>query len=332
MTTSLVAGRCKMLTPQQHEALKKKLVDTFSGAAVEVLQVRDADELKALQSSADAKRAHLTDVAITMAAAAIAEQWAKDAATAAAGMGASYTELGTAAGITRQGARSRWPGLAELATAARRAGRPPAPKATQRDTGRTFNGGADTVEIEYEHTVTAWTVGDLRQALQPVPADMPLHAVTAEKAGGDIEGETQVVTSTFFSESGLKVDAGKQRFTLLLDFPSGTYNRHVPGLYGRATMGEPFTHEVQPITAAAVLAAMDGLPDDMPVDVWPADDPGSNTGETQVVYDAAIGLDWSPPARGEREGEWVTGNHFDLQLEYPSGRYLRWVDSHLHDQ
>ena len=187
------------------------------------------------------------------------------------------------------------------------------------------------MEIEFEHTVNAWTVGDLRQALQPVPADMPLFAVTAEKAGGDGEGETQVVTRTFFSESGLTADSEKKRFTLQLDFPSGTYNRRVPGPWGRDTTGEPFSHEVEPVTAAAVLAALDGLPDDMPVDVWPAQEPGSNDGDVQVVYDGAIGLDWSPPARGEREGEWVTGNHFDLQLEFPSGRYLRWVDRSLHE-
>lgn len=316
-----------MLTSEQREALKGKLVDALSDAAVEVLQVRDRSEVAALRRGADAKRAHLTDVAIAMAAASIAEQRAKDEATAAAQAGASYAELGAAAGFTRQAARSRWPGLAELAEAARRAGRPPAAGPTQRDTGRTFDGGAGSVEIEYEHTVTAWTVGDLRQALQPAPADMPLLAVTAEKAGGDIEGETQVVKGTHFSEPGWKADAGKKRFTLLLDFPSGTYNRRVPGPYGRDTTGEPFTHVVEPLTIAAVLAAMNGLPDDMPVVAWPADEPGSEDGDgDQVVYDGAIGLDWSPPARGEREGEWVIGNHFDLQLEYPSGKYLRWVD------
>lgn len=315
-----------MLTSEQHEALKVKLAGAFGDAAVEVLQVRDRNEVAALRQGTDAKRVHLADVAIAMAAAAIAEQWAKDEATAAAKLGASYTELGAAAGITRQGARSRWPGLAELAAAARRAGRPEAPQATQRDTGRTFDGGGGSVEIEYEHTVTAWTVGDLRTALQPAPADMPLVAVTAEKAGGDVEGETQVVTGTDFTESGWKAEAGKKRFTLLLDFPSGTYNRRVPGPYGRDTTGEPFTHEVEPLTIAAVLAAMDGLPDDMPVIVWPAEQPGSNEGDEQVVYDGAIGQDWSPRERGESEGEWVTGNHFDLQLEYPSGKYLRWVD------
>ncbi|GIJ63063.1 DUF6225 family protein [Virgisporangium aurantiacum] len=182
------------------------------------------------------------------------------------------------------------------------------------------------MEIEYEHTVAAWTVGDLRQALRPAPADMPLFAVTAQTAGGDVEGETQVVTETRLSESGWKAEADKKRFTLLLDSASGTYNRRVPGPYGRATTGEPFIHEAEPLTVAAVLAAMEGLPDDMPVVVWPAEDPGSNDGDDQVDFDGAIGLDWSPPTRGEREGEWVTGNHFDLQLEYPSGKYLRWID------
>jgi hypothetical protein len=81
-----------------------------------------------------------------------------------------------------------------------------------------------------------------------------------------------------------------------------------------------------------LLAALDGLPDDMPVAAWPAEDPGSNEGDDQVVYDGAIGMDWSPPTRGEREGEWVTGHHFDLQLEYPSGRYLRYTTRNLDDE
>lgn len=42
------------------------------------------------------------------------------AARTAADAGADYVEIGEAVGITKQGARRRWPGLAEIAKAARR--------------------------------------------------------------------------------------------------------------------------------------------------------------------------------------------------------------------
>jgi hypothetical protein len=47
------------------------------------------------------------------------EDWASVAARAAAKAGADYGDLGDAVGITRQGARRRWPGLADLTKAAR---------------------------------------------------------------------------------------------------------------------------------------------------------------------------------------------------------------------
>lgn len=43
----------------------------------------------------------------------------RDAAQDAAAAGADYGDLGEAASITRQGARRRWPGLAEVAKTAR---------------------------------------------------------------------------------------------------------------------------------------------------------------------------------------------------------------------
>ncbi|GAB1646855.1 DUF6225 family protein [Krasilnikovia sp. MM14-A1259] len=315
-----------MLTPEQHAALKIQLVDVFGAAAAQILQVRDRGDVAALRSGAEAKRAHLADVAAAMAAAAIAEDWAKTEAAAAAQLGASYTELGAAAGITRQGARSRWPGLAELAAAARRAGRPPAPESTQREVGRAPTGGRDEeVEIEFEHTVTAWTVGDLRTALLPPPADMPVWAITAEEPGGEVEGETQIVKGTFLSASPVVADEGKNRLVLLLDFPTGTYQRRIRGPFGRSSRGDEFQHEAEPITVAALLAALEDLAADMPVLAWLADEPGSDHGDQQIVFDGAIGVDWSPPVRGERDGEWVPGNHFDLQLEFATGRYSRYV-------
>ncbi len=48
---------------------------------------------------------------------------ARQAARTAAAAGADYADLGAAAAITRQGARKRWPGLAELTRAGRARGR-----------------------------------------------------------------------------------------------------------------------------------------------------------------------------------------------------------------
>jgi hypothetical protein len=51
---------------------------------------------------------------------------ARDIARLAAAAGADYGDLGDAVGMTRQGARRRWPGLADLTKAAReQAGDPP---------------------------------------------------------------------------------------------------------------------------------------------------------------------------------------------------------------
>jgi hypothetical protein len=47
------------------------------------------------------------------------DERARQVAHAAAAVGADYGELGDAVGMTRQGARRRWPGLAEMARAAR---------------------------------------------------------------------------------------------------------------------------------------------------------------------------------------------------------------------
>jgi hypothetical protein len=49
-----------------------------------------------------------------------AETQARDTARLAAQAGADYSDLGEACGLTRQGARRRWPDLAEVTKAARR--------------------------------------------------------------------------------------------------------------------------------------------------------------------------------------------------------------------
>lgn len=51
------------------------------------------------------------------------DDWSKLAARTAAAAGADYGDLGDAVGMTRQGARRRWPGLAGLAKTARADGK-----------------------------------------------------------------------------------------------------------------------------------------------------------------------------------------------------------------
>ena len=53
----------------------------------------------------------------------MADESARQIVRAAAAVGADYGDLGNAAGLTRQGARKLWAGLAELTRAAARSGR-----------------------------------------------------------------------------------------------------------------------------------------------------------------------------------------------------------------
>ncbi len=64
------------------------------------------------------RNAALAQIAVAELVAEEVARIAADAARRAATLGADYAEIGQAAGITRQGARRRWPGLAPLTTAA----------------------------------------------------------------------------------------------------------------------------------------------------------------------------------------------------------------------
>jgi hypothetical protein len=77
---------------------------------------RPADEVL---NSDEAKPASLATVAVAESAAVAVGSIIRSAAYWAADHGADYGELGAAAGITRQGARHRWLGLAEVTVAAR---------------------------------------------------------------------------------------------------------------------------------------------------------------------------------------------------------------------
>src|SRR6266545_3377493 len=65
------------------------------------------------------RNAALAHVAVAELVAKEVARIAADAARRAAELGADYAEIGQAAGITRQGARRRWPDLAQLTAAAR---------------------------------------------------------------------------------------------------------------------------------------------------------------------------------------------------------------------
>jgi hypothetical protein len=102
----------------------------------------------------------------------------------------------------------------------------------------------------FDHQVTAWTVGQLRAALDGLPDDMPVRVITAEEPGSDLAGDEQVVIS---AGPWADVDVG----------PAGSAGRIcIPGA-----------------TAADVRAKLD-------------------TGELQP-------------------------DHFEIDLEFPSGRYYR---------
>jgi hypothetical protein len=88
-------------------------------------------------------------------------------------------------------------------------------------------------EEKFEHKVDAWTVGQLRAALDGVSDDLPVVCWVAEEPGGkDICGD-QVVFDAGFGQvdwgkgEGLQED--KTKFGLSLEFPPGTYYRPKAG-------------------------------------------------------------------------------------------------------
>lgn len=79
-------------------------------------------------------------------------------------------------------------------------------------------------EIPYEHTVKAWTVGDLRRALDGIPDDTPLEISTLEDPSSSprkpvLEADRQVVTSTGWEQ--IPDDPASAVYLLMCDFPSG---------------------------------------------------------------------------------------------------------------
>jgi Family of unknown function (DUF6225) len=82
---------------------------------------------------------------------------------------------------------------------------------------------------------------------------------------------------------------------------------------------ELFCHQVTAWTAGELRRALHGVPDDMPVYVVIADEPGSElAGDEQVVIDAGP---WT--ADGIPPSETVPPDHFAISCEFPSGQYYR---------
>jgi hypothetical protein len=87
-------------------------------AAVERLAASAAGET--VGPEAEGRQRWLATLTSLLAIRDSAEQLAASAALSAAEHGADYPEIGAAAGMTRQGARRKWPGLAGLATQGQR--------------------------------------------------------------------------------------------------------------------------------------------------------------------------------------------------------------------
>jgi Family of unknown function (DUF6225) len=103
---------------------------------------------------------------------------------------------------------------------------------------------------------------------------------------------------------------------------------------------ELFDHQVTPWTAGQLRAALEGVPDDMPVRVWVAEDPGGDTVDEQVVVSAFpwVEVDVGPTGSAghicmpgataaDIQAKLDTGelqsDHFAIGLEFPSGQYCR---------
>jgi Family of unknown function (DUF6225) len=80
----------------------------------------------------------------------------------------------------------------------------------------------------FDHQVTAWTVGQLRSALDGVPDGMPVRVVPADELGSDLAGDEQVVISAGpWTAEGIPPSetVPPDHFEISCEFPSGQYYR-----------------------------------------------------------------------------------------------------------
>lgn len=96
---------------------------------------------------------------------------------------------------------------------------------------------------------------------------------------------------------------------------------------------EEFDHQVTPWTVGQLRAASAGLPDDFPVSVLVAQEPGGEFADVQVVISAepwvsakvwpdSVPLNVDAMRAKLAAGE-VRPDHLEISLEFPSGRYYR---------
>lgn len=75
----------------------------------------------------------------------------------------------------------------------------------------------DEYEEVFEHSVTAWTVSQLRRSLEGLPDDLPIEASFTEEPGGNT-GTTRMLVDVGVSHGG-------RGLQLRCDFRSGQYYR-----------------------------------------------------------------------------------------------------------
>jgi hypothetical protein len=85
-----------------------------------------------------------------------------------------------------------------------------------------------TNEEEFDHIVsTVMTVGDLRDTLTSMPADMPLRFITAGSPGSTQAGKEQVAFAASAEENcwDAQTRSTYTGFVVELEFPPGRYYR-----------------------------------------------------------------------------------------------------------
>ena len=82
---------------------------------------------------------------------------------------------------------------------------------------------------------------------------------------------------------------------------------------------ELFHHEVTPWTVGQLREALRGLPDETPLEVAYAEEPGGDSVSTQVLIGADFGVGrWG-------SGEEFISREFQLLCEFPTGDYYRRI-------
>jgi hypothetical protein len=80
-------------------------------------------------------------------------------------------------------------------------------------------------EEEYDHEVSAWTVGQLRAALADLDEDVPLRVEVAEEPGGSLVDLQVVIGASFVAQQPQDDAANAGEFAISCEFPPGTYLR-----------------------------------------------------------------------------------------------------------